>query len=217
MKEIQMEKRVALFEVKALDEADPHGEFEAILSVPTIDRDGEVVDARCFEPLPTEIPIHKFHDFSSPVATAVPFYDGDVLKARGWFDPDPDSQAIRAKVGRSIRFMSVGFMAATRSDVDGVPHISKAELLEASFVSVPSNREAAVLAVKAQQDSDPAVLAALKAINDKLDALTTQVPAGPDPDQAAAPAAADPADVPVGKAPFLSAALEAEAALLLLD
>jgi HK97 family phage prohead protease len=144
-----MEKRVALFEVKAIDGADPHGEFEAILSVPTVDRDGEIVDAHAFEPLPGEIPIHKFHDFSSPVATATPFYDGDVLKARGTFDPDPESQAIRAKVGRSIRYMSVGFMAATRSDQDGVPHITRAELLEASFVSVPSNREAAILAVKA--------------------------------------------------------------------
>src|SRR5688572_12553488 len=143
-----MEKRVALFEVKAIDGADPHGEFEAILSVPTVDRDGEVVDARCFEPLPAEIPIHKFHDFSSPVATATPFYEGDVLKARGTFDPDPESQSIRQKVGRSIRYMSVGFMAATRADQDGVPHITRAELLEASFVSVPSNREAAILAVK---------------------------------------------------------------------
>src|SRR4029079_11056415 len=89
-----------------------------------------------------------FHDFSSPVATATPFYEGDVLKARGTLDADPESQTIRAKVGRSIRYMSVGFMAATRSDQDGTPHITKAELLEASFVSVPSNREAAILAVK---------------------------------------------------------------------
>lgn len=143
-----MEKRVALFEVKALADDDGNGEFEAILSVPTVDRDGEVIDGRAFEPLPAEIPIHKFHDFSSPVATATPFYEGDVLKARGTFDPDPESQAIRAKVGRSIRYMSVGFMAATRSDQDGTPHITKAELLEASFVSIPSNREAAILAVK---------------------------------------------------------------------
>lgn len=145
-----MEKRVALFEVKAIGDAgDPNGEFEAILSVPTVDRDGEVVDGRAFEPLPAEIPIHKFHDFSAPVATAVPFYEGDILKARGTFDPDPESQAIRQKVGRSIRYMSVGFMAATRVDKDGVPHITGGELLEASFVSVPSNREAAILAVKA--------------------------------------------------------------------
>lgn len=143
-----MDKHVALFEVKAIDGNDAFGEFEAVLSVPVVDRDGEVIDGRAFEPLPAEIPIHKYHDFSAPVATAVPYYDGDVLKARGVFDPDPDSQAIRQKVGRSIRYMSVGFMAAERTDKDGVPHITKAELLEASFVSVPSNREAAILAVK---------------------------------------------------------------------
>lgn len=165
-----MEKRVALFEVKALADGDPHGEFEAILSVPVVDRDGEVIDARAFEPLPADLPIHKFHDFSSPVATATPFYDGDVLKARGTFDPDPDSQAIRAKVGRSIRYMSVGFMAATRSDVDGTPHITSAELLEASFVTVPSNREAAILAVKAVGVDEPQQ-ALLKSIGDKLDEL----------------------------------------------
>jgi hypothetical protein len=50
--------------------------------------------------------------------------------------------------------MSVGFMAASREDRDGIPHITKAELLEASFVSVPSNREAAILAVKAATGTD---------------------------------------------------------------
>lgn len=193
------DKRVALFEVKAIDGTHPDGEFEAILSIPTVDRDGEVIDALAFEPLPAEIPIHKFHDFSSPVAIAVPYYDGEVLKAKGTFDPDPDSQSIRSKVGRSIRFMSVGFMAASRAEVDGVPHISKAELLEASFVSIPSNREAAVLAVKALENSDPAVLAALKAISDKLDLLIPKSSVATDPEPAAAPAAAAPAEVPAVK------------------
>jgi HK97 family phage prohead protease len=175
-----MEKRVALFEVKAVgDGTDSNGEFEAILSVPTVDRDGEVIDGRAFEPLPAEIPIHKFHDFSAPVATAVPYYEGDILKAKGTFDPDPESQAIRQKVGRSIRYMSVGFMAATRIDKDGVPHITAAELLEASFVSIPSNREAAILAVKAAANppvvvnvagdvADPAEL--VKTIAEQLEA-----------------------------------------------
>lgn len=253
-----MEKRVALFEVKALADGDGNGEFEAILSVPTIDRDGEVIDARAFEPLPTEIPIHKFHDFSSPVATATPFYEGDILKARGVFDPDPESQAIRAKVGRSIRYMSVGFMAASRADQDGIPHITTAELLEASFVSVPSNREAAILAVKSAQiveqlekgrmpieeiralqdlpevkagrtlsaKNEDTLRQAADLINGVLEQLATADDAGApkspatDPEEkAAAPAAADPpADVPVGNAPLLSnLALEAEAALLLLD
>src|SRR5688572_1331957 len=177
------EKRIALFEVKALADGDKNGEFEAVLSVPVVDRDGEVIDSRAFEPLPAEIPIHKFHDFSAPVATAQPYYDGDVLKAKGTFDPDPDSQGIRSKVGRSIRYMSVGFMAADRKDVDGVPHITRAELLEASFVSVPSNREAAILAVKGHTPSDPAILLALKALSDKLDALA---PASPNPPPPAA-------------------------------
>lgn len=215
-----MEKRIALFEVKALDGADPNGEFEAILSVPTVDRDGEVIDGRAFEPLPAEIPIHKFHDFSSPVATATPFYEGDVLKARGTFDPDPESQAIRAKVGRSIRYMSVGFMAATRSDQDGTPHITKGELLEASFVSVPSNREAAILAVKA----DPAFRA--RAFAGAANGLMTpdevreledlpKIPAATDPEEkTAAPVAAvdPPADVPVGQ--VYAAIARAQAALL---
>jgi len=214
-----MEKRTALFEVKALTD-DPNGEFEAVLSVPTVDRDGEVIDAKAFEPLPGEIPIHKFHDFSSPVATAVPFYDGDVLKARGNFDPDADSQAIRSKVGRSIRFMSVGFMAATRSTADGVPHITKAELLEASFVSVPSNREAAILAVKGHQPSDPAVMLALKALSDKIDLLVSPKPPEADPEvKAAAPAdAGAPADPPapptVGMARLAAQRARAAAALL---
>lgn len=149
-----MDKHVALFEVKTVvDSGDPNGEFEAILSVPTVDRDGEVIDANAFAPLPESIPIHAFHDFSSPVAVATPYYEGDVLMARGVFDPDAAAQTIRAKVGRSIGFMSVGFMGTTRDDVDGVPHITKAELLEASFVSVPSNRQAAILAVKAHREA----------------------------------------------------------------
>lgn len=218
------QKRIALFEVKALADGDTNGEFEAVLSVPVVDRDGEVIDAKAFEPLPAEIPIHKFHDFSAPVATARPFYDGDILKAVGTFDPDIDSQSIRSKVGRSIRYMSVGFMAAKRATVDDVPHITKAELLEASFVSVPSNREAAILAVKGHTQSDPALVTALKALSDKIDLLLPKSP-DTDPEKAAAEAGATkapadapadpPADVNVGMARL--AALRAQAELLLLD
>lgn len=232
-----MEKRVALFEVKTLAEEDGNGEFEAILSVPTVDRDGEVIDGRAFEPLPAEIPIHKFHDFSSPVATATPFYEGDVLKARGTFDPDPESQAIRAKVGRSIRYMSVGFMAATRSDQDGTPHITKAELLEASFVSIPSNREAAILAVKALGDvavelkrgrvlsskNEGDLRQAVTLLNNVLEQLAAPdegsaptkslTATDPEADTAAQATVDPPADVPVGQ--VYAALARAQAALSL--
>lgn len=136
------------FEVKTVDDSEnADGEFEAILSMPTLDRDGEIIDAKAFLPLPESIPIHKFHQFDEPIAKAFPYYDGDVLKAKGVFDPDEDSQKFRPKVGRSVGFMSVGFMN-TEYDKQDPRRIVKAELLEASFVSVPSNREAAILAVK---------------------------------------------------------------------
>lgn len=226
-----MDKHVALFEVKAVvDSGDPNGEFEAILSVPTVDRDGEVIDANAFAPLPDSIPIHAFHDFSSPVAVANPYYEGDVLMARGVFDPDAAAQTIRAKVGRSIGFMSVGFMGTTRGDVDGVPHITKAELLEASFVSVPSNRQAAILAVKAHREAfemkaskgdrlqqihdlsvaNGAECKAAHAAEEKTTATDpeTAVPAAADEKSAAAGTAPPPADVNVGMARLMASQAE---------
>jgi HK97 family phage prohead protease len=141
-------KTFALAEVRAADSENPNGEFEVILSAETVDRDGEVIDAKAFEPLPDTIPFHAFHDFNDPIGRAVPFYDGDVLKARGFFASTPRAQEIRTLVTEGvIGHTSVGFMAALREDGD-VPHVVSGELLEGSFVSIPSNREAAVLMAK---------------------------------------------------------------------
>lgn len=142
-------KTFALAEVKAAESENPSGEFEVILSAETVDRDGEVIDAKAFEPLPESIPFHAFHDFNDPIGRAVPFYDGDVLKARGMFASTARAQEIRTLVTEGvIGHTSVGFMAATREDGKDAPHITKGELLEGSFVSIPSNREATVLMAK---------------------------------------------------------------------
>lgn len=147
-----MGKQIMIAEVKAVESDSDSGEFEVILSVPTIDRDGEVIDAKAFEPLPASIPFHAFHDFRDPVARAVPFYDGDTLKAKGYYGSTKRAQEIRALVADGvIGHTSVGFMPPSRKVVDGVTHIVKGELLEGSFVSVPSNREAAVLVAKAYE------------------------------------------------------------------
>lgn len=145
-----MKKTYAFAEVKSTSGDNPNGEFEVILSAQTVDRDGEVIDARAFEPLPESIPVHAFHDFHDPIGRAWPFYDGDVLKARGVFASTPRAQEIRTLVAEGvIGHTSVGFMSADRKDgEDGTPHIVKGELLEGSFVSVPSNREAAVVMAK---------------------------------------------------------------------
>jgi HK97 family phage prohead protease len=142
-------KTFAMAEVKTAESENPNGEFEVILSAQTVDRDGEVIDAKAFEPLPESIPFHAFHDFNDPIGRGVPFYDGDVLKARGVFASTPRAQEIRTLVAEGvIGHTSVGFMAAERKDADDAPHITSGELLEGSFVSVPSNREAAVLMAK---------------------------------------------------------------------
>lgn len=204
-----MKKQYAFGEVKAVKEAaNPNGEFEVILSMPTLDRDGEIIDAKAFEPLPASVPFHAFHDFSDPIGRAAPYYDGDVLKAKGFFASTPRAQEIRTLVADGIiGHTSVGFMPPVR-DVkeDGVVHILKGELLEGSFVSVPSNRDAAVLLAKSFAEG----LLTPDEIREK-----EAVPAATDPEQAAAPAAASPADVPVGMARL--AAWRAVADSLLID
>lgn len=128
------------------------GEFEAVLSVPTVDRDGEVIDARAFEPLPEYIPIDIDHGMSvtSTVGSGTPFYDGEVLRFRGSFASTSLGQEVRTLViEQHIRKMSVAFMSAQRAeDENGVAHIVKAELLNAAIVAIPSNREADILAAK---------------------------------------------------------------------
>lgn len=144
-------KTFAVAVVKSAESDNPSGEFEVILSAETVDRDGEVIDAKAFEPLPDSIPFHAFHDFHDPIGRGVPFYEGDILKARGTFASTPRAQEIRTLVAEGvIGHTSVGFMAAVRKDAgDDAPHVTKGELLEGSFVSVPSNRDAAVLMAKA--------------------------------------------------------------------
>jgi hypothetical protein len=145
-------KLFALAEVKAVDGESPNGEFEVILSAPTLDRDGEVIEAKAFEPLPDHITFDIDHGMSvaTTVGSGVPRYDGDLLKVKGGYASTDLAQQVRALVTEGhIRTTSVAFMDAKREVKDGVPHIVKAELLNGAFVAVASNREAEVLVSKA--------------------------------------------------------------------
>jgi hypothetical protein len=131
----------------------PHGTFEVILSAPTLDRDGEVVDSKAFEPLPAHITFDTDHSMTcdSVVGSGVPSYAEDgTLRVKGGYAADERSQTIRQKVvDGHIRTTSVTFMAAKRvEDAKGVPHVVKAELLNGTFTPVPSNRESVVLTAK---------------------------------------------------------------------
>lgn len=129
-----------------------NGEFEAIISTASIDRDGESIPKGAFDPLPDEIPIHINHDFTdvgAVVGRGKLFYDGDVLKVKGRYAGTPTAQQLRQLVSEGmVQTMSVGYIDAKYTDVKGVPTLQSADLIEASFVSVPANREALVLASK---------------------------------------------------------------------
>jgi HK97 family phage prohead protease len=227
-------KSYAYCEVKSLDDdGDPFGSFEAILSAPTLDRDGEVIDAKAFEPLPDHIAIDVDHGMTvaTTVASGAPFYDGDVLKIKGTYSSIPRAQELRTLVREGhIRKMSVTFMGAQRDEQDGVPHITKAELLNAAFVPIPSNREAAVLVAKAfaptegEKASEDELVALIdsriaKALGAVADAVV-YAPQSPEP--AAASAETDPETAapavksPVtGSAHLAAARAQAEAASVL--
>lgn len=147
-------KMFALGEVKAVEDADgdPNGEFDVILSAPTLDRDGEVIDAKVFDPLPEHITFDIDHGMSTAttVGSGKPEYlpDGR-LRVKGTYSSIPRAQEVRTLVREGhIRTTSVAFMGAVREEKDGVPHIVKAELLNGAFVPIPSNRESVVLSAK---------------------------------------------------------------------
>jgi len=138
--------------VKAV--GDGPGEFEAIISTAALDRDGEILDAGWWDPLPESIPIHMDHrvsDVRAVVARAVPFAEDGVLKARGTYASTPDAQLMRTLVAEGmVTTMSVGYrQAAYKDDESGTPHLKSGELVEASFVSMPANTEAMVTMAKA--------------------------------------------------------------------
>lgn len=142
--------------VKALDGPDP-GSFEAVASTPNIDRDGEVVAPYAFQPLPLTVPVHVDHQMTSEalVGTASPSYDGTgLLRVRGTFAGTPRAQVVRQLVveGHLAR-VSVGFFNPRYDRSGDVPKVMAAELLEVSFVTVPSNREALVTSARSYTSS----------------------------------------------------------------
>ena len=149
-----MSKHYLMGTVKAVeDSGDPNGEFDVVLSAPTLDRDGEILDAGCFEPLPDHVTFDIDHGMSvaTTVGSGTPSYDEEGrLRVRGAYSSIPRAQEVRTLVKEGhIRTTSVAFMGAKRvKGKDGVTHITQAELLNGAFVPIPSNRESVVVSAK---------------------------------------------------------------------
>lgn len=152
--------------------AKDHGGFTAIASAPTLDRDGEIIDAGAFEPLPASVPVHVDHTWTvaSVVGRGVPHYERGQLMLDVTFGSDAPSQEVRGKVlAGLVDSVSVGFMNAQRTKSgDGRTHITAGELVEVSIVSIPSNREARIMSVRGA-GSAAAIVAQIK--HEAADAL----------------------------------------------
>lgn len=134
----------------------PTGSFHVILSTPGLDRDNERLTARALEPLPEHINFDIDHAMTveKTIGSGRPFYDEQGrLNVKGTYASTPLAQTTRTLVKEGhIRTTSVVFMQkeAHRAK-DGIKDITKGELLNGSFVCIPANREAVVLAAKAME------------------------------------------------------------------
>lgn len=180
-----MKKLYAFGQVKDLGSAEDFpGTFEVVLSTPEVDRDGESVAAKAFEPLPDFISFDIDHGMSvaTTVASGTPRYDGDKLKVAGTWSSIPEAQKVRTLVREGhVRSTSVAFMGAQYETREGVPTIVKAEILNGAFTPIPSNRGANVISAKAfaeraavAGDDDP-ILRTLPAPRFKGHGLTASV------------------------------------------
>lgn len=120
--------------------------YSITLSMPTQDRDGEIVDAKAFDPLPPgRLPIDVDHGMTTltTVGSGIPVYEGDRLVLRDFrFASTTLGGEVKILVDEGhVSKMSVAFMDAKREMKGGVPHVVKAELLNAAIVAIPSNRE----------------------------------------------------------------------------
>lgn len=133
---------------------DMPGTFEAILSAPTLDRDGETLLTDEWKmPLPDRITVDVDHGMTvaSTIGSAKPWIDekGN-LCISGTFASTPKAQEVRTLMKEGhINTTSVAFMSEKTQK--GGKSVVQRELLNAAVVAIPSNREALVLSSKAAE------------------------------------------------------------------
>lgn len=149
-----VKKAIATVEsTESVEDGGP-GTFSLILSDASEDRDGEIVDAGAFEPLPDFLSADVDHTMSvtGTVGSGTPVYSDDksVLTVEGTFASTDLGQSTRTLVKeKHVRTASVAFIPLEKSKgEDGKVHVTKAELLNFAFTPVPSNRNAVVLSSK---------------------------------------------------------------------
>ena len=136
--------------VEDADTDKPHGGFTAVLSTPSLDRDGDILTRdEWVTPLPERLPLDIDHNMTveGTVGSFRPYFDDEGrLMMDATFASTPKAQEVRTLIKEGhIGSVSVAFMT-DRSKKDGTP---RRELLNAGVVAIPSNRDAIILSSKA--------------------------------------------------------------------
>lgn len=137
--------------IAATEKASPAdtGTFEVVITTENLDRYNEVIKLDGWDLTQyLKNPVVLWgHDHSIPpigIALSIDILDGKMI-AKGKFAPQPFAQEIRALYDLGmVRATSVGFLAKEQEG----NLITKSELLEFSFVSVPANPYALALAIE---------------------------------------------------------------------
>ncbi len=129
-------------ETRSADDSDL-GTFEVIITSEAVDRYGEVVKADGIDTenyLKNPVVLWGHSHFTLPIGVCTEIWqDGSKTYARGRFAAHEFAQDIRKLYDMGIvRATSIGFIV---KEMEG-PLITKCELIEFSFVSVPANPEA---------------------------------------------------------------------------
>lgn len=135
--------KAALIKLNPKKKVQGDGEFEVVATTEGVDRDGEVIqvkgwDFENFNKNPILLWGHDYKSLPIGAVTELRVEDGKVI-AKGVFARSSFAQEIRALYDDGfIKTVSVGFIPHERNG----DTITKAELLELSFVSVPANPDA---------------------------------------------------------------------------
>lgn len=183
-------KRIGEIKISAV--SDENGTFEVIATTEDIDRHGEVIridawDVAHYLKNPIILFGHGYSSLEDVMGRATDIrFDGPNMIIKGIFassEANPKAQQLRKLYEEGIiKTVSVGFIPLER-DVYNPSVITKAELLELSFVPVPANPEAldvmkrcgADIATFAEKQEDPKTFDIEKAFSAFGETLTKLV------------------------------------------
>lgn len=183
---MEFERKWLTATIESKDTGGDTGGFEAILSTPQTDRDGESIDVKSWGQLPATVPVNLDHntDISGLIGTGIPRVEDGVVKLSVTFASTPEAQKARTLVNEGhVKSTSVEFLRRSKTDEKGVKTTSR-EMIGAALTNYPANTGAVILSSKAGARNSKNDSQMIQQIHDHALALGAVSPVGKsvDPD-----------------------------------